>query len=157
MTVGAPAQSTTTDTVDAITYKGDGVTLSKFKWVTVTCTAALLDGAGTVPVIVGGTGDQYKIREIKLIGGGTNFGAGGDRLLDLTDGTTVWTTVPNTNLETAPAATLRWGTTAVPFLTGTSDTASAAAGTIRFQYSGGSADHTTGSIKFDVLLEQVAT
>lgn len=157
MTVGAPAQSTTTDTVDAITYKGDGVTLSKFKWVTVTCTAALLDGAGTVPVIVGGTGDQYKIREIRLIGGGTNFGAGGDRLLDLTDGTTVWTTIANADLESAPSATLAWGNAKVPFLTGTSDTASTAASTIRFQYSGGTTDHTTGSIKFDVLLEQTAT
>ena len=137
-------------------YKADGVTLSQLKWVDVTCTAALLDAAGTVVVIAGVAGDQYKIREIRLVGGGTNFGAGGDRLLDLTDGTTIWTTIANADIETAPAATLTWGNAKVPFLTGTSDTASASAANIRFQYSGGTTDHTTGSIKFSILLEKVA-
>mgnify|MGYP003440655023 CR=1 FL=1 len=138
------------------TRKSDGVVMSEVKWVDVTVTAALLDGAGTVAVIAGGTGDQYKIRDIMLVGGGTNFGAGGNRTIVLTDGTTVWTTIANADLESAPAATLRWGDTKVPFATGTSDTSSAAASTIRFQYAGGTTDHSTGSIKFAVCLEKVA-
>lgn len=129
---------------------------SALGWIDVAVTAALLDGAGTVPVIVGGTGDQYKVRDIRLVGGGTNFGAGGNRLLDLTDGTTVWTTIANADLETAPAATLEWGNAKVPFLTDKSDVASVDGQNIRFVYSGGTTDHVTGSIKFSVLLEKVA-
>lgn len=145
--------------------KSNGVALSELKWVDVTCTAAALDastGTGKVNVIAAGTGanatDQYKIRDIRLVGGGTNFGSGGDRLLSLTDGTTVWTTIANADLESAPAASLAWGNTKVPFLTGTSDTASAAGAQIYFQYSGGTpaTPHTTGSMKFAVCLEKVA-
>jgi hypothetical protein len=135
----------------------DGMPVGALKWADVTVTAALLDAAGSVPVVVGGSGDQFKIRDIKLVGGGTNFGAGGDRLISLTDGTTVWTTIANADIETAPAATLPWGNAKVPFLTGTSDVASAAGSTVRFQYSGGATDHSgTGSIKFSVLVEKVA-
>jgi hypothetical protein len=91
------------------------------------------------------------------VGGGTSFAAGGDRLISLTDGTTVWTTIANADIESAPSASLMWGNAKVPFLTGTSDTASASNAAIRFQYSGGTTDHSgTGSIKFAVLLEKVA-
>lgn len=134
----------------------DGIAFNASKWVDVTVTAALLDGAGTVPVIAGVAGDQYKIRGIRLVGGGTNFGAGGDRLISLTDGTTVWTTIANADIESAPATTLGWGDAKVPFLTGTSDTASVAGQAIRFAYSGGTTDHTTGSIIFSVQIEKVA-
>ena len=140
--------------IDAASYSSDAVTLSNLKWVDVTVTAALLDGAGSVNVIAGVVGDQYKIRDVRLVGGGTNFGAGGDRLIDLTDGTTVWTTIANADIESAPAATLTWGNAKVPFLTGTSDTKSASNAAIRFQYSGGTTDHTTGSIKFSVCIEK---
>lgn len=146
-------------TLDAAlgTRKSNGIALSETKWVDVTVTAALLDGAGSAPVVVGGTGDQFKIRNIILVGGGTNFAAGGDRLISLTDGTTTWTTIANADIESAPSASLMWGNTKVPFLTGTSDTASAAGSTIAFKYSGGTTDHSgTGSIKFAVCLEKVA-
>ena len=143
--------------VDPAGLKSDGVVLSPIKWVDVAVTAALLDAAGTVNVIAGVAGDQYKIREIRLVGGGTNFGAGGDRLIDLTDGTTIWTTIANADIETAPATTLDWGNAKVPYLTGTSDAASASNAAIRFQYGGGTTDHGgTGSINFSVCLEKVA-
>lgn len=128
---------------------------SPSKWIDVTATAALLDGAGHVTVVTGVAGDQYKIRDIRLIGGGTNYAAGGNRLIDLTDGTTVWTTIANADIEAAPAATLTWGNAKVPFLTGTPDTKSADAASIVFKYSGGTTDHSaTGSIKFSVLVEK---
>jgi hypothetical protein len=141
---------------NAYQYTIDGVAFNASKWIDVTVTAALLDGGGTVPVITGVAGDQYKIRGIRLVGGGTNFGAGGNRNISLTDGTTTWTTVANADIESAPAATLGWGDTKVPFLTGTSDTASVAGENIRFAYSGGTTDHTTGSIVFSVQIEKVA-
>ncbi len=130
--------------------------MSSLKWVDVAVTAALLDGAGLVNVVAAAAGDSYKVRNIRLVGGGTNFGAGGNRLIDLTDGTTVWTTVANADIESAPAATLDWGNAKVPFLTGTSNTASVAGQAIRFVYSGGTTDHTTGSITFSVCLEKVS-
>ncbi|CAN5262237.1 hypothetical protein BH10PLA2_BH10PLA2_00540 [soil metagenome] len=144
------------------TRKSGGIAQSETKWIDVTATATLLDastGTGKVNVVAAGAAtDQYKIRNIRLIGGGTSFGAGGDRLLGLTDGTTVWTTVANADIESAPSVTLDWGNAKVPFLTGTSDTASAAGAAIYFLYSGGTpgTPHTTGSIKFSVCLEKVA-
>lgn len=123
---------------------------------TVTCTAALLDGALKINVLVPlDLTETYNVRDIRLIGGGTNFGAGGDRLLDLTDGTTVWTTIANADLETAPAASLTWGNAKVPFLTSKNNVNSVAGAKIYFVYSGGSADHTTGSIVFHVYLERL--
>jgi hypothetical protein len=123
------------------------------QWVDVACTAALLDGALSIVAIAGRVGWQMKVRQIILVGGGTNFGAGGDRLLDLTDGTTVYTTVANADLEAAPSASLMWGNTKVPFLTSKSNVKTVAAANLVFKYSGGAADHTTGSITFSVCVE----
>ena len=148
---------TVTGASDMQTLKVDAVTMSPLKWVDVAATAALLDAAGTVNVIAGVAGDQYKVREIVLVGGGTNFGAGGDRTIVLTDGTTTWTTIANADVESAPAASLRWGDAKVPFATGTSNTASVAGQAIRFAYAGGTTDHGgTGSITFSVCLEKIA-
>lgn len=127
---------------------------------TVTCTAALLDAstrAGKIEVAPAVAGYQYKIRNIILVGGGTNFGGAGDCLLDLTDGTTIYTTIANADLEAAPAASLPLGNAKVPLLTGTIDTATAAGAQLYFQYKAGSTTaHTTGSIKFIVTYERVA-
>ena len=134
-----------------------GIALGLMKWVDVVVTAAALDSAGTKVVVTGAGADQYKIRDIILVGGGTSFAAGGNRLIDLTDGTTVWTQIANADIEAAPSASLPWGNSKVPMLTGTSNTASVAGSTIRFQYSGGTTDHSaTGSITFSVCLEKVA-
>lgn len=138
-------------------YRVDGINMSPQKWVDIAVTAAALDAAGQATVITGVAGDQYKIREVRLVGGGTNFGAPGDRLISLTDGTTVWTTIANADIEAAPATTLHWGDAKVPYLTGTSNTASVAGQNIRFAYSGGTTDHGgVGSITFSVCLEKVA-
>ena len=120
----------------------------------VTCTAALLDGALSIVVQAGSVGKRYKVRACDLVGGGTNFGAGGNRLLDLTDGTTVYTQIANADLETAPTASLPFGNAKVPMLTGTMDTKTVENANLVFKYSGGTTDHTTGSIKFRVLLEE---
>lgn len=126
------------------------------KWIDVAATAALLDSAGTVPVVPAVAGRSYKIRNIILVGGGTNFAAGGNRLIDLTDGTTVYTTIANADIESAPSASLMWGNAKVPFLTGTSNTTTVAGQAVRFAYSGGTTDHSaTGSITFSVQLERI--
>lgn len=132
-------------------------TLSNLIWKSITCAATGLDSAGKVNVASAFPGNSYKIRDIHLVGGGTNFAAGGNRLLDLTDGTTVWTTIANADIESAPAASLRWGDTKVPFLTGKSAVASVVGAQIYFVYSGGTTDHSgTGSIQFSVCLEKIS-
>lgn len=137
---------------------------SQLEWVDVTCTATALDAStrtGKVyvkqpEVVPGQAGASYKIRDIILVGGGTSFGAGGNCLLELKDGTTVWTTIANADLESAPAASLRWGDAKVPFLTSKSNTASTAGADIYFQYQTAGTGHSTGSISFSVCLERVA-
>ncbi len=143
------------DTLDVVTLKNDGQTMSSLKYVSVALTAATLDGALSVVVQAAAAGDQWKVRDILLEGGGTNFGAGGDRTIVLTDGTTTWTTIPNASIETLAAAGARWGSTALPATT-TSNTASAAATDIVFKYAGGTTDHTTGASRATVCLEKVA-
>ena len=130
--------------------------LSNLIWADVTVTATALDGGGSVRVVAGETGITYKVRDIKLVGGGTNFGAGGDRNISLTDGTTTYTTIANADIEAAPATTLPWGNAKVPFLTGTSNTPTVAGQDLRFAYSGGTTDHTTGSIAFSILFERIS-
>ena len=137
---------------------------SQLEWIDVACTATLLD-AGTrtgkvyvkrPEVVAGQPGARYKVRDIILVGGGTNFGAGGNCLLELKDGTTVWTTIANADLETAPTASLSWGNTKVPYLTGTSNTATTAGADLYFQYQTAGTGHTSGSITFSVCIERVA-
>lgn len=148
----------TTTTVNGSVYKAGVATLSNQLWVDCTVTAAALDASsqtGVITVVAAGTTERYKIRDVRLVGGGTNFGAGGDRDINLTDGTNVYTTIANGDIESAPSATLTWGNAKVPFLTGTSDTATVAGAAIVFKYgAAGSSAHTTGSIKFSVLLEK---
>jgi hypothetical protein len=152
-----PYLSTTDIQSLVVTDLGLYTPLYALQAVDVTCTSTLLATAGKVNVITAPAGAQYKIRGVNLVGGGTNFaGTNGDRLLSLTDGTTIWTTIPATNLQTAPATTVPWGNAAAPFLTGTSITSSAVGANIYFQYSGGTTDYTSGSIKFSVIFQRVA-
>lgn len=141
-------KDTLRDMVDALPF-----------WVEVVVTAARLDGAGNVPLFtpaLQASTARYKVRNIRLVGGGVSYGAGGDRNISLTDGTTTWVIVPNATIEAAPAATVDWGQAGVPFNAGTSDSLSVAKQAIRFQYSGGTTDHGgVGSIKFSVCLEKI--
>lgn len=128
---------------------------SASRWVSVAATHTALATAGTVVVAAGDAEKRFLVRDIVLVGGGTSFSAGGDRLLSLTDGTSVYTTVPNASLETAPAVSSRWGSTAVPYVTGTVATPTVAGQALRFAYSGGSTDHDAGSITFLVNIEEI--
>lgn len=125
-------------------------------WVEATATATLLASGGSVLVKAGEAGKQFKVRDVRLIGGGTSFASSGDRTIALTDGTTNFMITPNASIETAPAATQILGSTAVPLATNTIDTASVAGADIVLKFAGGTTDHsTTGSIKYHVCLQRV--
>lgn len=132
-----------------------GGTGPSIRWLSVAVGHADLAEAGEVVVVAGDAEKRYLVRDIVLVGGGTNFSAGGDRLLDLTDGTSVYTTVPNASLEAAPAVSQRWGSTAVPFVTGTVATPTVAGQNLRFAYSGGTTDHDAGALTFLISIEEI--
>jgi hypothetical protein len=132
----------------------DGATAPETITKKATITYTNLGTAGKVDVLTPASATaQYYVSNVVLVGGGTSFGPTGDRLVSLTDGTTVWTTIANADLEAAPSVSLPFGNAKVPYLTGTITTPSAAGAQIYFQYSGGTTDETTaGSIDFFVTL-----
>ncbi len=117
---------------------------------------AALASAGTVTVLSSGGSEQWKIRDI-LTEGGTNFsGGGGDRLMDISDGTTSWCLIAAAQVQTL--ATGRWGETALPFpATASNMSVASTAGTdITAAYSGGATDYTAGEITIIVIAERTA-
>ena len=114
-----------------------------------------VDAAGEKVILTVATGRQYKVREIFLTGAGTNFDAGGDRLLDITDNTSIWTAIPVATLKALAVA--RWGDTGTPFPATAvhMNTASAASTDIVAKHSGGATDFTAGSLTLIVVFERV--
>jgi len=122
----------------------------------VTVGQAALATAGTVTLQASSGAKQYKIRELFLNSGGTNFsGGGGDRLATISDGTTDYSVMPAANLQSLTNA--RWGDTAIAFPASAAINTSSAAGVaITIAYSGGATDYTAGSMVISGVLERVA-
>lgn len=125
--------------------------IGEMAWFEVMVAYSDVASAGTKTVLAAQSGETWKIREIQLSGDGTNF-SGGDRLLDITDGTTVWTSIPAATLQALAAA--RWGDTGVPYPSSGMMTASAT--DIIAQYSGGTTDYTAGELTLAILAERTA-
>lgn len=140
----------------ALTYKGSAA--NPLKVIEVTVAASALDSAGSVTVAAAGTGNQWKLRDIIVEAGGTNFGSGGDRNLVLQDssGTNVLATIANAQLESLPANGMRLGGASQIQANKIND-ATVAGEAVVFKYSGGTTDHSaTGSFTALVFLEKVA-
>lgn len=123
----------------------------------ITCGFAALASAGSVTLITSSGSKQYKLRALWINSGGTNFsGGGGDRLGQVTDGTTVYSVVPATNMQTLINA--GWGmSTPLPFPAAAAINTSTAAGVnLVFKYSGGTTDYTAGSIVVSGIVQRVA-
>jgi hypothetical protein len=122
----------------------------------VTVTAAALANAGKVILVASQGLQQYKVRRLQLNSGGTNFsGGGGDRLGQVSDGTTVYSVIPAADLQTLVNA--QWGATALPNPASAAiDTSTAAGANLYFAYSGGTTDYTTGSLVISGEAQRVA-
>lgn len=96
----------------------------------------------------------YRIRALQLNIGGTNFsGGGGNRNIQITDGTTVYSVIPAATAQSLVNAV--WGATALPLPVSASiNTQTVAA--LQISYSGGTTDYTAGNLHISLLLEKVA-
>lgn len=121
----------------------------------VTVGHAALASAGTVTLYASSGTKQYVPLILNENKGGTNF-SGGDRLLAITDGTTVYSVIPATNIETLVNS--GYGiSTPMPFPASAAIyTPTVAGASLVAEYSGGSADHTAGSVVLSGLLWRVA-
>lgn len=122
-----------------------------------TVMASALATAGKVNIQLGSGLKQYAIRDIKMNKSTGLSGGGGDRLLAVTDGTSVWTgTGITAALLGTPVNTL-WGGSGLPLPGSTFafSTLSVAASNIYFQYTGGTTDFTTGSVIITVTWQRV--
>lgn len=122
----------------------------------VTVGQAALASAGTVTLVPALAGAQYKIRELYLNSGGTDFsGGGGDRLATISDGTTDYSVIPAATLQSL--ANARWGDTGLAFPASAAINTSTAVGVaVTIAYSGGATDYTAGSMVISGVLERVA-
>jgi hypothetical protein len=122
----------------------------------VTCGQAALAAGGAVALITSSGSKQYKVRSLQLNSGGTNFsGGGGDRLGQVTDGTTVYSVVPAATMQALVNA--QWGVTALPNPASAAiNTSTAAGANLNFKYSGGTTDYTAGSLVISGIVQRVA-
>lgn len=99
---------------------------------------------------------QYAFYELHTSLGGTGFfGGGGDRLGQITDGTTVFSLIPAANMQTIDTINTRWGDVALPFPVVGIDTLTAAGADIVFSYSGGASDYNSGDSVVSGFLREV--
>lgn len=127
-------------------------------WYDVTCTFTALAAAGTVIVQTSSGSKQYKVRDVKMNYGASGLsGGGGDRLISLTDGTTVFNNAGITAALLGTPVNTVWGGSGNPVAGAVAQNTSTVAGAnLYFQYAGGTVDYTAGSVVISVLLQRVA-
>lgn len=123
----------------------------------VTVGQAALASGGEVILLDAAASETWKVLDIVLSADGTNFDAGGDRDLDITDGTSIWSVVPAVTLKAL--AVSRWGVDAGmpnPATASHLFAASASGTDIVAKYSGGATDYTAGSLTLRVTAYRTA-
>lgn len=117
----------------------------------VTFTFSDLALGGALGIVQGG---GYRVRNMWLNSGGTNFsGGGGNRLIQVSDGTAAYTVIPAAIAQAA--VNLVWGTaTDMPFPASVAIDRQTT-GSLFIAYSGGTTDYTAGSLTLTLLLEKV--
>lgn len=147
-TLGDAASATQTILTSSVSNVGD---IAALKTYDITFTHTDLAAGQALGIVQGG---GYKVRNMWLNSGGTNFsGGGGNRLLQVSDGTGVYTVIPAAIAQAA--VNLVWGTaTNMPFPASVAIDRQTT-GTLFIAYSGGTTDYTAGSLTLTLLLEKV--
>lgn len=148
-----PGVATAGILVSTITSPDNNANLIRFD---VTATAAALAAAASVTLFASSGAKQYKIVNLWVNAGGTNFsGGGGDRKLSITDNTTEYSIIPAASLQALDNTA--WGATGLPFPAGVALTTSTTAGaSLVCKYKDGAADYGAGSVVISGLLQRVA-
>jgi len=125
-------------------------------WFDITATAAALATAGKVVVQPSFGVQQYKVRDIRVNYAAAGLsGGGGNRLLVLTDGTTVYNNAGITAAVLGTPVNTLWGGTGNPVAgTVAQNTLTAPGANLYLQYSGGTTDYSTGSVVISVLVQR---
>lgn len=132
--------------------------ISDLKWIDVALPAASLATSGHVTIQASSGSKQYKVRDIRVDYSASGLsGGGGDRLVQITDGTTVYNNAGITAALLGTPVNTVWGGSGNP-LPGTvaMNTSTAAGATLYAVYAGGTTDYTTGTVNVSVLVERVA-
>lgn len=131
--------------------------VSDLKWVNVALTAAALATSGHVTIQASSGSKQYKVRDIRVNYSASGFSGGGDRLVTITDGTTVYNNAGITAALLGTPINTLWSGTGNPLAGSVAmNTSSVAGASIYAVYSGGTTDWGTGTVNISVLVERVA-
>lgn len=123
----------------------------------VAITSAQLATAATPAIFTPASGEEWALRDLKIGPGAlTSFHSGGDRLLAIQSGSNIFSVIPNASLETLVAAA--WFSTALPApaTPAHGDALITSSAPLVAAYSGGSTDHSAGSITLQAVLERVS-
>lgn len=115
--------------------------------------AADLAGAGNSILFTAAHNTIYRIKDININFGGTNFsGGGGNRNIAITDGVTTYSVIPAATLQALVNG--KWGDTNVPLPTSAAmDTVTGIGDNLLAVYSGGTTDYGAGSVNITVTYE----
>lgn len=132
--------------------------ISDLIWQDVALPAASLATAGTVTIQASSGAKQYKVRNILVNYSASGLsGGGGDRLVQVSDGTTSYNNAGITAALLGTPVNTVWGGSGNP-LAGTValNTSSVAGASIVAKYAGGTTDFSSGTVNISVLLQRVA-
>lgn len=118
-----------------------------------TVTFDQLAGGASVPLVSTFFGGQYRVRDLKLVYNSLNL-LGGDRDINITDGTSVYSTIPSASLITSSNST--WGSVSMPFDSVTPlNTLTQPGLDLSAIYTGGTTDYVSGEVTISGCWEKV--
>jgi hypothetical protein len=132
--------------------------ISDLVWQDISCGQAALASGGSVTIQASSGSKQYKVRNILMNYSASGLsGGGGDRLLQVTDGTTSYNNAGITAALLGTPVNTVWGGSGNP-LPGTvaMNTSTAAGAALVAKYAGGTTDYTAGAVVISVLVQRVA-
>lgn len=124
----------------------------------ITLSASALASSGHVTIVPAMTGQQYVVRDIKVNYASAGLsGGGGNRLVTVTDGTTVYNNAGITAALLGTPVNTLWGGSGNPVAgTVAQNTPTVAGAALYAVYSGGTTDYTTGSVVISVTVQRTA-
>ena len=132
--------------------------ISALKWYEVALDAVDLATGGTILIVGGSNFTQYRVRDVRINYSASGLsGGGGNRLVQITDGTTVYNNAGITAALLGTPVNTMWGGSGNPLPAATVALNALTQNNAELvaKYAGGTTDYTTGIVNISVLVEQV--